>query len=118
MNISERDLTKLAILLNKTVYSADFPENGKYEEYAEKTLRLIDILERKYSNVSMLRSIRDAIEGISADKTGFYIVARDLLKMVHKSVRFREVPSDTDFFDFPLSSIPPKQINTSAFVAQ
>ncbi len=118
MNISERDLTKLAIMLNKTVHSADFPENGKYQEYAEKTLRLIDILERKYSSASILTSTRDAITSISENKTGFYIVARDLLKMVHKSVRFREVPSEADFFDFQVAAIPAQKTITPALAAQ
>jgi len=108
MNISERDLTKLAILVNKTVQSADFPEDGKFEQYADKTRRLIRILERKYSGVSLLRSVRDAIDGIADDRIGFYAVARDLIRAINRKVRYRCLPTEEEYFDLHLPMMQPQ----------
>jgi len=89
--VSNRDLVKLAVLLNKTVYDLDFAKQGKFNYYSSKTLKLIDNLERKYPEDYLLLQIKDAVSGVTSDKLPLYIVTRKILSSVNSKVRFKEM---------------------------
>ncbi len=91
MQISNRDLVKLAILLSKTVHDLDFPKKGKFHIYTSKTLQLVDHLESKYPDTCLLSQVKDAIIHAKQDKIPLYAVTRDLLASVNRTVRFKEM---------------------------
>ncbi len=97
--VSNRDLVKLAVLLNKAVHDLDFAKKGKFNAYSRKTLRLVDILERKYPEDYLLLQVRDAISGVTRNKLPLYIVHRRILNSVNRKVRFKEMtPSSHNVF--------------------
>ena len=89
--VSNRDLVKLAVLLNKAVYDLDFAKTGKFKDYAGKTLKLVDILERKYPEDYLLLQVKDAVSGVTNNKLPLYIVHRKILNSVNRKVRFKEM---------------------------
>lgn len=88
MNISNRDLNKLAVLSTKIVNSISFPETGRTDKHCEMALRLIEKLESKYAKTGLLQSIKDAVLNLSDDTQNFYIVTRGLIRMVNKPFDF------------------------------
>ncbi len=97
MEINSKDLKALAILVNKTMHSVEFPENRTPISYSRKTLRLLDSFETKYQKEPMLDSLRMAVTDIAENKLQFYKAAHRLIKKVNDRDGQRIWPSNVTF---------------------
>jgi len=108
MEIETKDLKELAVLVNKTMHSIEFPEDHRFLNYAGKTLRLLDTMDSKYQSNTTLRSVREAITSIPEGKLAFYEAARDLISQVNAPDGKRKYPSNVEFtLTVPRASVIP-----------
>ena len=101
MAINNKELMKLAVLVNKTVHSVEFPEEFQFEVHVNSTLSLLDTLEAKHVNDAMLTSMRSAIVDIPQNKLGFFKAAYDLFAKINVTETREETPADIDFMMMP-----------------
>ncbi|MBX2878686.1 MAG: hypothetical protein KTR32_02080 [Granulosicoccus sp.] len=112
MEINSKDLKALAILVNKTMHSVEFPEERAPISYSRKTLRLLDSFEEKYKKEPMIDSVREAVKGISGNKLQFYKTAHKLLKKVNDRNGERTWPSNVTFETiYPMATVTPMRLS-------
>ena len=101
MAINNKELKKLAVLVNKTVHSVEFPEELQFDAHVDSTLSLLDSMEAKHENNEMLTSMRSAIVNIPQSKLQFFKAAHDLFAKINVTEPRREIPAGFDFMMMP-----------------
>ncbi len=97
MTINSKELQRLAVLVNKTVHSIEFPEEFQFDAHVGSTLRFLDSMDAKYANDEMLTSIRSAVVGIPQNKLQFFKAAHDLFAKINDSDDDEETDKDLGF---------------------
>jgi len=97
MAINSKELQKLAVLVNKTVHSIEFPEEFHFAAHANNTLNFLYTMEVKHGNNEMLTSIRSAIVGIPQNKMQFFKTAHNLFAQINGAETIKETPAKFDF---------------------
>ena len=97
MEINSRDMKKLAVLVSKTVQNVAFPEDFMHVNCSGKVISFIDTLEENYGDAEVLTTVRKAVRNIAIDKSGFYAVAKGLLREVNVPDGVRNLPSAVTF---------------------
>lgn len=86
MNLTARELSRLANALNRMVYSIDTEGVTKTADRCDQIIALIDSLQWKHANCSLLYTAREAVANLSTDTRSFYIVARDIIRMANRQM--------------------------------
>ena len=86
MIISDRDLTQLAVMLTKTLNSVEMNDARKKKNHIDKTLKLLDKLETRYSKQSIFQDARDALNVVDKDIIRIYVFTRDLISGVRSHI--------------------------------
>ena len=79
-DISQQDLSRLAVLSSEMVNSIDSSEQEKYDEDKITFLHLLDHLDRQYQNCEILFDARAAVSAQPFNKLDLYTVTRELVR--------------------------------------